>query len=67
MPSGPIQMRADHDGSQPAIFGITSGTLHPQYNFPLLEKVATFPEYEVAVPPGRKTIEWIDSWPARKQ
>jgi branched-chain amino acid transport system substrate-binding protein len=65
-PTGPLQMRADHESVQPAIFGITSATLHPQHGFPVLEKVATFPEYEVTVPPGRKTIEWIDSWPASK-
>jgi branched-chain amino acid transport system substrate-binding protein len=64
-PSGPLQMRSDHDSVQPAIFGMTSSRLHPQFNFPVLDRVQTFPGVDVTVPPGRKTIEWIDSWPAR--
>ena len=66
-PTGPLQMRSDHDSVQPAIFGMTSTTMHPQYGFPVLEKVQTFSGVNVTVPPGRKTIEWIDSWPAAKR
>ena len=66
-PTGPLQMRADHESVQPAIFGMTSTKLHPQYGFPVLEKVQTFSGVNVTVPPGRKTIEWIDSWPAAQR
>ena len=40
---------------------MTSGSPDPKFGFPLLEKIQTWPGPAINPPPGKKTVEWIDS------
>jgi branched-chain amino acid transport system substrate-binding protein len=60
-PSGPIKITSAQDANQQAVYGLTSGRPDPRFGFPLLEKVQTWPATVVNPPPGKKTLEWIDS------
>jgi branched-chain amino acid transport system substrate-binding protein len=65
VPPGRTQVvRADHNGIEPAIIGVTKQT--GQYPFAILDKVTLFPPEEVNPPVGMKMDDWIESWkPAR--
>jgi branched-chain amino acid transport system substrate-binding protein len=60
-PTGPIKITSAQDANQQAVYGLTSGRPDPRFGFPLLEKVQTWPATVVNPPPGKKTLEWIDS------
>ncbi len=59
-PGRTMVIRADHNGIEPAIIGVTKQT--GQYPFAVLDKVRVFPPDEVNPPLGMKTNDWIDSW-----
>ena len=44
----------------------TSGKTHPELGYPILDQFRVFPAADVVPPEGRKTIEWIESWPTRQ-
>ena len=60
-PTGPIKVTSAQDGNQQAVYGITSGRPDPKYGFPLLERVQAWPAQVVNPPPGKKTLDWIDT------
>jgi branched-chain amino acid transport system substrate-binding protein len=60
-PSGTIKITSTQDANQQAVFGITSGRPDPKFGFPLLDKIQTWPAAAINPPPGKKTIEWIDT------
>ncbi len=61
VPPGRIMtVRADHNGIEPAIVGVTKHT--PDYPFAILDKIKVFPPAEVNPPLGVKTNDWIDGW-----
>jgi branched-chain amino acid transport system substrate-binding protein len=60
-PSGAIKMTSVQDANQQAVYGITAGRADPKFGFPLLDKVQTWPASVVNPPPGKKTLEWIDT------
>jgi len=59
-PGRTMTIRADHNGIEPAIMGVTKHT--PQFPFAILDKITVFPATEVNPPLGVKTNDWIDSW-----
>ncbi len=59
-PGRTMTVRGDHNGTEPAIVGVTKHT--PQYPFAILDKITVFPASEVNPPLGVKTNDWIDSW-----
>ena len=59
-PGRTMVIRADHNGIEPAIIGVTKQT--GQYPFAVLDKVRVFLPDEVNPPLGMKTNDWIDSW-----
>ncbi|HLE43204.1 MAG TPA: ABC transporter substrate-binding protein, partial [Methylomirabilota bacterium] len=59
-PGRTMTIRADHNGIEPAIVGVTKQT--PQYPFAVLDRITVFPPDEVNPPLGTKTNDWIDSW-----
>jgi branched-chain amino acid transport system substrate-binding protein len=65
-PRGRVLVRKDHEAVHDAMWGLTSGKKHPELGFPILDQFRVFSAAEVIPPEGRKTIEWIESWPARK-
>jgi branched-chain amino acid transport system substrate-binding protein len=65
-PRGRVLVRKDHEAVHEAMWGVTSGKKHPQFGYPILEELRVFPAAEVNPPEGKKTVEWIDSWPTRK-
>ena len=60
-PAGPIKVTSSQDGQQQAVYGITSGRPDPKFGFPLLDRVQSWPAAAVNPPPGKKTLEWIDT------
>jgi branched-chain amino acid transport system substrate-binding protein len=60
-PAGPIKITSVEDANQQAVMGVTSGRPDPKFGFPLLDKVQVWPAPAVNPPPGKKTIEWIDT------
>jgi branched-chain amino acid transport system substrate-binding protein len=60
-PSGAIKVTSSQDGNQQAVYGITAGRPDPKFGFPLLDKVQVWPAVAVNPPPGKKTLEWIDT------
>jgi branched-chain amino acid transport system substrate-binding protein len=65
-PRGRVLVRKDHEAVHEAMWGLTSGKKHPEFGYPILDQFRVFSAAEVIPPEGRKTIEWIESWPARK-
>lgn len=59
-PGRAMTVRADHNGIEPAIMGITKHV--PQYPFAILDRMRVFPPEEVNPPLGVKTNDWIDGW-----
>lgn len=60
-PSGAIKITSSQDGNQQAVYGITAGRPDPKFGFPLLDKVQIWPAAAVNPPPGKKTLDWIDT------
>ena len=65
-PRGRVLVRKDHEAVHEAMWGLASGKKHPEFGYPILDQVRVFPAADVIPPEGRKTIEWIESWPTRK-
>jgi branched-chain amino acid transport system substrate-binding protein len=65
-PRGRVLVRKDHEAVHEAMWGLTSGKKHPEFGYPILDQLRVFPAADVIPPEGRKTIEWIESWPIRK-
>lgn len=66
-PRGPVRVRKDHDAYHDSMWGLTSGRKHPEYGYPVLDQFRVFPAEQVNAPLGTKTVDWIESWPARKK
>ena len=65
-PRGRVLVRKDHEAVHEAMWGLTSGKKHPELGLPILDQFRVFSAADVIPPEGRKTIEWIESWPTRK-
>jgi branched-chain amino acid transport system substrate-binding protein len=65
-PRGRVLVRKDHEAVHEAMWGLTSGQKHPAFGYPILDQFRVFPAADVTPPEGKKTVEWIESWPARK-
>jgi branched-chain amino acid transport system substrate-binding protein len=65
-PRGRVLVRKDHEAVHEAMWGLTSGKKQPELGYPILDQLRVFPAADVIPPEGRKTIEWIESWPTRK-
>jgi branched-chain amino acid transport system substrate-binding protein len=65
-PRGRVLMRKDHEAVHEAMWGLTSGQKHPVLGYPILDQFRVFPAADVTPPEGKKTVEWIESWPTRK-
>jgi branched-chain amino acid transport system substrate-binding protein len=65
-PRGRVLVRKDHEAVHEAMWGLTSGKKHPEFGYPILDQFRVFPPADVLPPEGRKTIEWIESWPTQK-
>jgi branched-chain amino acid transport system substrate-binding protein len=65
-PRGRVVVRKDHEAVHEAMWGLTSGQKHPAFGYPILDQFRVFPASDVTPPEGKKTVEWIESWPTRK-
>ncbi len=65
-PRGRVLVRKDHEAVHEAMWGLTSGKKHPEFGYPVLDQFRIFPAADVTPPEGKKTVEWIESWPTRK-
>jgi branched-chain amino acid transport system substrate-binding protein len=65
-PRGRVLVRKDHEAVHEAMWGIASGRKHPEFGYPILDRLQVFPAAEVTPPEGQRTIDWIESWPAGK-
>ena len=65
-PRGRVLVRKDHEAVHEAMWGVTSGKKHPELDYPILDQFRVFPAADVTPPEGKKTVEWIESWPTRK-
>jgi branched-chain amino acid transport system substrate-binding protein len=65
-PRGRVLVRKDHEAVHEAMWGLTSGKKHPAFGYPILDQFRVFPASDVTPPVGKKTVEWIESWPTRK-
>jgi branched-chain amino acid transport system substrate-binding protein len=65
-PRGRVLVRKDHEAVHEAMWGLTSGKKHPTFGYALLDQFRVFPAAEVTPPEGTRTIDWIESWPARR-
>jgi branched-chain amino acid transport system substrate-binding protein len=65
-PRGRVLVRKDHEAVHEAMWGLTSGKKHPVFGYPILDQFRVFPADDVTPPEGKKTVEWIESWPTRK-
>ena len=65
-PRGRVLVRKDHEAVHEAMWGLTSGQKHPAFGYPILDQFRVFPAADVTPPEGKKTVEWIESWPTRK-
>lgn len=66
-PRGPVLVQKNHDAYHESMWGLTSGKIHPQFGYPLLDRFRVFPAEQVNAPVGMKTVDWIESWPAKKR
>jgi branched-chain amino acid transport system substrate-binding protein len=66
-PRGRVLVRKDHEAVHEAMWGLTSGKKHPELGYPILDQFRVFPAADVIPPEGRKTIEWIESWPPTRK
>jgi branched-chain amino acid transport system substrate-binding protein len=64
-PRGPVTVRKDHEGSHEAMWGLSSGKKDAKLGYPVLDKFQVFSAAETLPPEGQKTIDWIESWPAK--
>ncbi len=65
-PRGRVLVRKDHEAVHEAMWGLASGKKHPEFGYPILDQFRVFPASDVTPPEGKKTVEWIESWPTRK-
>jgi branched-chain amino acid transport system substrate-binding protein len=65
-PRGRVLVRKDHEAVHEAMWGLASGKKHPVLGYPILDQFRVFPADEITPPEGKKTVEWIESWPTRK-
>jgi branched-chain amino acid transport system substrate-binding protein len=65
-PRGRVLVRKDHEAVHEAMWGLTSRQKHPAFGYPILDQFRVFPASDVTPPEGKKTVEWIESWPTRK-
>ena len=65
-PRGPVTVRKDHEGVHEAMWGLTSGKKDPKLGYPVLDQFKVYSAAETLPPEGMKTIDWIESWPAKK-
>ncbi len=65
-PRGPVLVRKDHEAVNDVMWGVTSGRKDPELGYPVLDQFKVFAPADVIPPEGKKTIDWIESWPARK-
>ena len=65
-PRGRVLVRKDHEAVHEAMWGLTSGQKHPAFGYPILDQFRVFPAADVTPPEGKRTVEWIESWPTRK-
>src|SRR5262249_23246219 len=65
-PRGPVLVRKDHEAVNDVMWGLTSGNKHAELGYPLLDQFRVFAPADVVPPEGKKTLEWMDSWPAKK-
>jgi branched-chain amino acid transport system substrate-binding protein len=65
-PRGRVLVRKDHEAVHEAMWGLTSGKKHPVFGYPILDQFRVFSADDVTPPEGKKTVEWIESWPTRK-
>jgi branched-chain amino acid transport system substrate-binding protein len=65
-PRGRVLVRKDHEAVHEAMWGLASGKKHPVFGYPILDQFRVFPADNVTPPEGKKTVEWIESWPTRK-
>lgn len=65
-PRGRVLVRKDHEAVNEVMWGLTSGKKDPALGYPILSDFHVFPAAEVIPPEGKKTIDWIESWPAAK-
>jgi branched-chain amino acid transport system substrate-binding protein len=65
-PRGRVLVRKDHEAVHDAMWGVASGKKHPEFGYPILDQFRVFPAVDVTPPEGKKTVEWIESWPTRK-
>ena len=65
-PRGRVLVRKDHEAVHEAMWGVASGKKHPTFGFPMLDQFRVFPASDVTPPEGKKTVEWIESWPTRR-
>jgi branched-chain amino acid transport system substrate-binding protein len=66
-PRGRVLVRKDHEAVNEAMWGLTSGKKQPEFGYPILDHFRVFPAADVMPPEGKKTIEWIESWPTGKK
>jgi branched-chain amino acid transport system substrate-binding protein len=64
-PRGRVLVRKDHEAVHEAMWGVASGKKHPEFGYPILDQFRVFPAADVTPPEGKKTVEWIESWPTR--
>jgi branched-chain amino acid transport system substrate-binding protein len=65
-PRGRVLVRKDHEAVHEAMWGLASGKKHPVFGYPILDQFRVFPADNVTPPEGKKTVEWIESWPTQK-
>jgi branched-chain amino acid transport system substrate-binding protein len=65
-PRGRVLVRKDHEAVHDAMWGVASGKKHPEFGYPILDQFRVFSAADVTPPEGKRTVEWIESWPTRK-
>jgi branched-chain amino acid transport system substrate-binding protein len=65
-PRGPVTVRKDHEAVNEAMWGLSSGKKDAEFGYPVLDHFKVFSAADTLPPEGKKTIDWIESWPAKK-
>jgi branched-chain amino acid transport system substrate-binding protein len=65
-PRGPVTVRKDHEAVNEAMWGLSSGQKDAEFGYPVLDHFKVFSAADTLPPEGTKTIDWIESWPAKK-
>ena len=64
-PRGPVTVRKDHEAVHDAVWGVASGKTHPEFGYPILDNLKTFPAADTLPPEGKTTVQWIEGWPKK--